>query len=153
MANQALLEKLEQIKSRKQVVQVVSKSTIKKDIQSKVDEHIQLHAEMKALEKRLKQLREEIEPYMEEKGLNSIAGSEGGSIQRIEQNRPEITSRYTLYNYEDIEPRLSPPAKKKCIVKVIDGDAVKALGVLGEVEPDIVSMTVKKTVVSFTVKH
>lgn len=156
-SNQELLDKLAEIKSRKEstkpVVKVIKKDHVKKDIQSKVDEHIQLHAEYKELEKRLKQLRDEIEPYMDEKGIVELAGTDGGKIMRVEQSRPEVTSRYTQYDINIIEPQLPATARKKCVVKVIDADALKALGTLGEIDQSIIAMATKKTIISFTVKH
>jgi chromosome segregation ATPase len=159
-SNQELLDKLAEIKSRKEstkptvtVVKTTKKDHVKKDIQSKVDEHIQLHAEYKELEKRLKQLRDEIEPYMDEKDIMELSGTDGGKIMRVEQSRPEVTSRYTKYDINIIEPQLPATARKKCVVKVIDADALKALGTLGEIDQSIIAMATKKTIISFTVKH
>jgi hypothetical protein len=71
------------------------------DIQNIVEELIEAHAKLKALEQQVKKLREIIEPFMKTNNLEElIAKTQVGKIILGMQDRPHITAQYTYYNHK-----------------------------------------------------
>ena len=125
---------------------------IPKDIQDKVDEYLSDHAMYKELEKNLSQLKAVIEPYMKENNLTSISSKNGGSINIIDQNKAPVTSRFTKYPVDGVTEKLSLSAKRKCLVKKVDGDILEAMVTIGEVPKSVLSLKVYNVCGAFTVK-
>lgn len=114
---------------------------IKLDAQEKVDEYLQLHRQYKELERRMKELRDDIEPYMLDKGVKEISASNGvGALKVSIQNRAPVNSRYTAYDYDAVAPKLSEEAKQLCVKKVIDSTMLKLAVESGVAPKDVLKM-------------
>lgn len=123
------------------------------DCQAEVDKYIRLHEEYKKIEKQLEELRKVIEPALQESNLVKVNGTQGGSVQVITQERPNVTGRYSTYELEDIEQFLSAKAKKACIVKRIDREKLEALMKIGEVDEELQELKRLTPQVSIRVNH
>ncbi|SFV08305.1 hypothetical protein [Alicyclobacillus macrosporangiidus] len=127
---------------------------VRADIQVAVDQYLELYAEAKKMEKKLEALRQVIEAYMKENGLDQVEHTDRrGHIQLIVQQRPITTSRYTTYDAAEISSLLPPNVRKKCIVEVIDKDKLEALAKLGEVSADVLSRKQTNSSVSWVVRY
>jgi uncharacterized protein YhaN len=152
--NPELLEKLSKVKKGTVKMKIPgTKARIRKDIQEKVDAYLELDAQLKAIEKQLKQLRNEIEPYMDEHGLKRIDGTNGGYIELVETNRAIVTSRYTSYNLDGVLSLLDEEAKKQCIVKVVDKDVLELLVKTGRAPKEVYQHKVYNPGRNFTPRH
>jgi hypothetical protein len=139
--------------SAKQALSDIKKPAIKKDIQKKVDKYLDLHKLYKELEHRLAALRDDIEPYMEEKGIVAIEGTNGASIEIVPQNRTTVTSVYTTYDIEGVEPLLDMKAKEQCITRVVDRDVLELLVKTNQVPRSVLNHKVTKVAYQFMVKR
>lgn len=152
--SQELLKKLSKVNTGKGAVKMPStKARIRKDIQEKVDMYIELDAQYKAIEKQLKQLRKEIEPYMDEQGIKRIDGTNGGYIELVDTNRAILTSRYTSYDLNGVLSLLDEEAKKQCVVKVVDKDVLELLVKTGKAPEDVYKYKVYNPSRNFTTRH
>ena len=152
--NPDLLEKLAKINARKGAVKMPgTKARIRKDIQEKVDAYIELDAQYKAIEKQLKQLRKDIEPYMDEHGIKRIDGTEGGYIEIVDTNRAIVTSRYTSYDLDGVLSLLDGEAKKQCVVKVVDKDMLELLVKTGKAPEEVHQYRRYNPGRNFTTRH
>ena len=125
---------------------------VPKETLKKVDRYITLYSYYKRIEKEMKELRTDLTEYMEDTGLTSIQGSEGKKVSLVETDMAYISANYTSYNAEDVMPHLTPSARKKCIVRVVDRDALEALMTLGEVPETVKTLKRKKPITNFVVK-
>lgn len=116
------------------------------------DNYIELYREYKEIQKKLDKLREEIEPYMLEEGLNEIE-TDKGKIILSSQERAPVSSRYTSYDLSELDKILSPNAREKCVVEVIDKEILEALCKIGEVPKDILDRKITNTTMRFSVKY
>lgn len=132
----------------------LSMAGIRSDVQVAVDQYLELYVEAKKIEKKLDALRQVIEAYMKENGLDRVDHTDGrGHIQLTVQERPIMTSRYTTYDAGDIASLLPPNVRKKCIVEVIDKEKLEALEKLGEVSEEVLSRKQTKSSVSWVVRY
>lgn len=131
---------------------VTKKKAVKKNVQLAVDEYLQYHSQLKALEAKLKELREVVEDYMEQTKAVIVMGSNGGAITRTPVERPTMNAKYTTYDPDVVEPMLSDEAKKQCIVKRVDKDILEALSKLGAVDPSVLQMKIVTTSYQLRVK-
>lgn len=162
---QMLLEQLNQSNTKtkeyegKETVEIDKEvrkvKNVSSKIQSKVNKYIEIWEESKELERMLRDLRKEIEPYMEERNITAIADSEDvGTIMITSQNRVETTSRYTSYDVDEVKRYLSPELFNECVVSVIDADKMLGLSKLIDNFPiDLDEFKVRKAVKMFTVKR
>ena len=125
---------------------------IRKDIIDKVNEYKYKHAQYKMLEKELKKLREEIEPYMLERNISEIVDEMGQGIVLQDRKSPLLTTRYTAYDIDDLLMVLDPKIAAECIAEVVDGDIVEAKVLLGEIPSDIYELKQYNMIKSFVTK-
>ncbi|MNE87167.1 hypothetical protein D3C80_1843350 [compost metagenome] len=95
------------------------------------------HRQMKMLEKELKALREEIEPYMQDKNLASILGEDGRGVALENRRMPLLTAQFTTYDIDDLVMVLDLDVVSECIVEVVDRNLVEAMVNLGKVPKEI----------------
>jgi hypothetical protein len=127
---------------------------IDKNIQMAVDQYLIMHKEYKDLEKKLSKLREAIEQYMDDNNLESIkALTNEGIVILDSMERPIVTSRYTYYDMNPIISQIDESAKLKCLVTLIDKEALEALATLGEVSKSVLTYKVSNTIKRFSAKH
>lgn len=101
---------------------------VRQDIQKKVDRYLEFHKYVSTLNTRLKELRAEIEPYMDEKGLERIYGDkQEGSIDIVYQQRPEVNARYTTYDMNKVSKVISRKQLEMCLTKVVDREMIDYL--------------------------
>ena len=105
---------------------ILMAKAIRKDIMEDVKEYLLLDQQVKAGEKRLRELRKRIEPYMGERELNNIV-TEVGSIVIVPQPRAIMSARFTTYEIDDLLKVASPDAVSMCIVEKVDREAVDYL--------------------------
>lgn len=151
-----LLAKLEQIRSKgKEDTKPAPRKhvRIKADMQAKVDEYIEIDAHVKKLEAQLRKLREDIEPYMVDRGLTVVSGSHRGSISLQPRAMPEINARYTSYDASQIAHLLDSDAKEQCVVKVIDRDVLELLVKTDKVPKEVLQYKILKPTVHFIISH
>lgn len=110
---------------------------IKSDIQAQVDEYLDVWTKAKELEKKMRELRKSIKPYMDGRKINFIEGSENrGSIELANQDRVQITSRYTAYNVEDVQAHIPFELFSEVLVEVVDADKLKGVVALSDEIPN-----------------
>ena len=110
---------------------------IRKDIIDKAKQYRNLAIQYRQLERELAKLREELVLYMQDKGVTEILNEAGEGIVLEDRNMPQVTSRYTTYELEDLIQVLDPAIVSECIAEVIDKDAVEAKILLNEIPEDI----------------
>jgi hypothetical protein len=110
---------------------------LRKDMIEKVEEYRHKHRMFKQLERELKRLKEEIQPYMEEKGVAEILDELGQGVALEDRKMPLLSTRYTTYDIDDLAMVLDPVVASECIVEVIDKDIVEAKVLLGEIPAEI----------------
>lgn len=142
------------IQDVEKAIQTASKKpVIRKDIQAKVDKYLELHTLQRKLEARLKELKQDIEPYMLDKNLLRVEDSKGTGAIAIEvSRRAEVTANYSSYQVTDVEPYLDSNLEKMCITKVVDRDALEYLVRSGQVDRSVLDLKVTKECNRFTVK-
>lgn len=112
--------------------------TIPVDIQSDVDEYVDIHRQCKELEAQLKRLRKKIEPFMEENSIDSIMNTgKTGAIIIEPSNMAVVTAQYTTYSKELLAV-LGQEVVDMVVATVVDRDKLEALVTLGAVESDII---------------
>jgi hypothetical protein len=127
---------------------------IPSEIQDIVEEFIEAHAKLKDLESRVKKLRTVIEPYMKTNSIEELIGiAQSGKILLGTMDRPHITSQYTYYNTPEIVQLISPEARIKCLVTLIDKEALEALAVLKEVPEEVLNFRILTTISRLSVQH
>lgn len=143
-----------EIDTIEKAIQTATKNpVVRKDIQAKVDKYVELHTLQKKLEARLKELRQDIEPYMHDRNILRIEDTKGtGAIVAELSHRPEVTARYTTYNVMDVEPFLDPELEKFCITRVVDRDSLEYLVKSGQVSRDVYEYKITKEVNKLIVK-
>lgn len=124
-------------------------------IQEKADQYIDTWKELKELERMLRELRKEIEPYMKERNITTIRGTDDiGAIEITSQERVQTTSRYTSYDVDEVKRYLSPELFQECVVSVIDADKLLGISKITDDFPiDLEELKVKRAVKMFTVKR
>lgn len=128
--------------------------TISSNVQDMIESYIEKHKQYKDLEKQLKLLRSSIEPFMTDNNLNVVVSmANKGKITLDSLERPVVTSRYTYYNLDLVNPYLSVQARRKCVVNLIDKEALEALEKLKEVPADALNCRVVSTISRFQVSH
>lgn len=144
----------QRIQDVEKAIQTASKKpVIRKDIQAKVDKYLELHTLQRKLEARLKELKQDIEPYMLDKNLLRVEDSKGTGAIAIEvSRRAEVTANYSSYQVTDVEPYLDSNLEKMCITKVVDRDALEYLVRSGQVDRSVLDLKVTKECNRFTVK-
>lgn len=121
-------------------------------VQDKVDMYIAMHEECKKLEKQLRILRKDIEPYMVENNLTTIKGRQGGSVNIESRNMANLSANYTSYDPE-ILTVLPELAAKECRVEVVDKKKLEAMATLDLISDiNIDHYKVPKVVDCFVVK-
>ena len=110
----------------------VPKTIIKKDIQDSVDEYLALHEQISELNKKLKALRNDIEPYMEKYDIEEIKGTEKGKILRPPVSRAPMNANYTTYDVTKISMAVPKKFHDDCIVEVVDKEELEKLVKLGK---------------------
>lgn len=105
----------------------MANARVKKSVQEQVDEYIDLHKHISELNVHLKRLRKEIEPYMQEKKLDEIEGSEGGKVYFQPSERVAVNARFTTYDTLGLAGVLSYEHYNQCIKEVIDADQLEIL--------------------------
>ncbi len=103
------------------------KTVIKKDIQKSVDEYLDLHEQISQLNKKLKSLRNDIEPYMEKHNIEEIKGTEKGRIVRTPSTRAPMNANYTTYDVTKISKLVPARFHDDCIVEVVDKEELEEL--------------------------
>lgn len=149
------VQDVSEVATIEKAIQTATKNPIvRKDIQAKVDKYVELHSLQKKLEARLKELRQDIEPYMLEKNIMRIEDTKGtGAIVTERSQRPEVTAKYTTYNVMDIEPFLDDPELQKfCITRVVDRDSLEYLVKSGQVSREVYEYKITKEVNKLIVK-
>ncbi len=129
------------------------KTRVRQDIQAKVDEYIEMDAVMKKMQAELKKLRKEIEPYMEERGLTVIQGSERGSISLMPRVMPVMNARYTSYDKNGVISLLDDEAIEQCIVEVVDKDVLELLVKTNKAPKEVHQYKVVNETRAFTISH
>lgn len=130
-----------------------TKSRIRSDIQAKVDEYIEIDAQVKKLQAELKKLRPDIEEYMDKRKLTVIAGSERGSVSLQPRNLAIVNSRYTSYDIDGIMPLLDAKAQRQCIVKAVDKEVLELLVKTGQAPKEVEKFKLFKESVAFIISH
>lgn len=130
--------------------ELAHKQNIRLDMQKKVDSYLEKHKELKDLEREVKKLKKEIEPYMDGKGIDELRSTGGGIVRLTPSNRPIITSRYSSFDVGIIEPFLkTKKAKKQCIINVVDADVLKLLVATGEVDEAVLESKITNPSTTF----
>lgn len=132
---------------------IVQTQLIPANIQEQVDEYVDLHKACKELESRLKKLRKEIEPFMEENELESIRNSAGnGAIHLEPSNMAIVTAQFTAYSPSILE-QLGKEVAEMVMETVVDRDKLEAMVKLGVIQEDHIKPYKQfKAVRKFTVK-
>jgi hypothetical protein len=126
---------------------------IKREILDAVELYALKDAQAKQLEKELKALRKQIEPYMLERSLSSIE-SDSGTIVIEPRNMAMITSRYTSYEVDDVLKVVSDPVLlADCIVEVVDKEAIDAYIKLGKIPKEVEELKQYRETDWFVVKR
>lgn len=131
---------------------VVKGPRIRKDMLEKVEAYKAMHSQYKKLEREMKRLREEIEPYMLERGIPEIVDDLGQGVVLEERRMPMMSTRYTSYDIDDLVMVLDPKVVSDCIVEVIDKDLVEAKVLMGEIPQEISELKKYKLTNCFIVK-
>jgi CRISPR/Cas system-associated endonuclease Cas3-HD len=127
---------------------------IPKEMQTLVEEYINTHKEHKILEAKLKRMREILEPFMKLNNLDTlISVAQVGKITLIDQDRPHVTSQFTYYSVDRVLPIISPEARQKCLVNLIDKEALEALEKLREVPAEVLNFKILNKSSRFSVLH
>ncbi|MMZ43595.1 hypothetical protein D1872_51550 [compost metagenome] len=116
---------------------VIKGPRIRKDILEKVEQYRRMSLQYRNLERELEKLKKEIQPYMEEKGITEILDETGQGVVLEERRMPDLTTRYTTYDIDDMIEVLDPAVVSECIVEVIDRDIVEAKVLLKQVPQEI----------------
>jgi len=96
-------------------------------IHHKVDKYLSLYDEYHALKETLESMKEELEQYMFQQGVKELDGyTTNRKIVLQPVHRPKVTSRYSTYDVKDILPYLDDKTKEKCLVQVVDKEAIEA---------------------------
>lgn len=74
-----------------------------------VDEYISLHQQVKEMEKRMAELKEAINPFIEV--TDRLQGSKGSIVRQV-SNRPVMNAEYTSYELDDIKDYITPSIKR-----------------------------------------
>jgi hypothetical protein len=107
-------------------------------IHHKVDKFLSLYDEYHALKETMEKLKEELETYMIEHEVKELDGYKTNrKIVLQPVHRPKVTSRYSTYDVESILPFLNKETKEKCLVQVVDKDAIEAYIQLNMLPKDI----------------
>lgn len=154
LAMNAMVQDATEVATIEKAIQTATKNpVVRKDIQAKVDKYVELHSLQKKLEARLKELRQDIEPYMLDKNIMRIEDTKGaGAIVTERSQRPEVTAKYTTYNVMDVEPFLDPELEKFCITRVVDRDSLEYLVKSGQVSREVYDYKITKEVNKLIVK-
>lgn len=154
LAMNAMVQDATEVATIEKAIQTATKNpVVRKDIQAKVDKYVELHSLQKKLEARLKELRQDIEPYMLNKNIMRIEDTKGtGAIVTERSQRPEVTAKYTTYNVMDVEPFLDPELEKFCITRVVDRDSLEYLVKSGQVSREVYDYKITKEVNKLIVK-
>jgi hypothetical protein len=123
------------------------------EIQETVDEYIKIDAQAKKLTALLKKMRKDIEPHMVATGLHLIEGTRGGSISLEPKEMAITTANFSSYSTEDVIPLLDAKAKKQCIVRVVDRDALEHLVKMKQAPADVLELKQTKSTLAFTIRH
>lgn len=130
------------------------KQIINDTVQRAVDDYIELYVQYKDLEKKLKGLRNVIEPYMQDNNIEEICGlTINGCIKIETQDRPIVSAKYTTYDVDKVINILNDELKAKCIVNVVDKDKLEALHKLGEISEEILAFKILNTISKFSAKY
>lgn len=124
---------------------------IKKDIMNDVTEYLLLDQEIKAKTKKLKELRDRIEPYMKDKELKTIVTSVG-HIEIKPQPRAITTARYSSYEPDDLLKAIDPNLVAECIVERVDKEIVDFLIVTKKIPKEVEELKLMPLSPCFTVK-
>jgi YbbR domain-containing protein len=123
------------------------------DIQTKVDEYIELDAKMKSINAELKKLRKDIEPYMTEKNITVIPGTVRGSVSLEPRNMAVTSARLTSFDVDGVVSLLDAKARKECIVKAVDKDMLELLVKTGRAPMEVNQFRIYRPTVAFTINH
>lgn len=123
-------------------------------IQSAVDEYVKLHKEAKEIERRLNELKEFINPFLDLQEV--IPTSYGGAVARQTSSRVVSNSLFTAYEKDEIEEHfgevLTPSIRKKIITPRISTTALEATIDLGLLPKEILSLRKVNSFNSLVVK-
>lgn len=131
--------------------QPVKKTRTPKSVVDKVDEALELDAQIKELSKKLKELRNEIEPYMRENNVKEIVGK-NGAVALQPRNMALVTAQYTTYS-TDVLDLMSAKDAKEAKVILVDREKVEALDKLGRLSSSPEQYRIYNSVEAFTFKH
>lgn len=95
--------------------------------QKEIDQFVDAYHQLKRAKEEYLECRDTLKEFMESKGLQSVESSAGDLIYRTGQFRPKITSRYTRYPIDVIKDIVPDTFHRKCIVEVVDSDALEEL--------------------------
>lgn len=123
-------------------------------VQKDVDEYLALYLQFKELERELKSLRGDIEPFMIENNLSVMQGkTQKGRIERVPTERPNITSRYTTYSTE-VLTILEKAIADRVSVMVVDKDALELEAKDDKrIKEDIKSYKMTSSGTNFSIKY
>jgi hypothetical protein len=123
-------------------------------MQNTVDQFIELYMVSKQLEERMKPLREAILAFLKEQNLEYIENRKRtGKVQLTVAERPTMTSRYSVYDIEELSRLLDVSMMQRCMVQVVDKDKLEALCKLGEIESEVLKHKSTKQTYSLTVRY
>lgn len=105
--------------------------------QRKVDKYLEAYKNFKELERELKKLRSEIEPFMLVNSLYEIKGrTVQGRIEIVPTSRVPMNARYTSYDAGLLD-HLEPTLASKCRAVVVDKEVVELLVKDKEIPKDL----------------
>lgn len=129
------------------------RDNIPEEIQSAVDQYVELYQVSKQLEDRMKELKVSILTFMNENGVDDIMDRQGrGKVQLSVTERATLTSRYTTYDMDVVANMLDSAVLERCVVSVVDKEKLEALSQLGEVDSAILSHKSTKPTQALSVK-
>lgn len=95
-------------------------------IEGLVDEAISLRALYNDADKRLKEIRDVIEPFMYKYGIDLLEGTKGGQIDRTPMRRPPMNACFTSYDPDLTIEALKSIGVKPSVVKEVTEVRVNA---------------------------
>ncbi|AMQ66486.1 hypothetical protein BH753_gp004 [Bacillus phage Shbh1] len=112
---------------------------IPKNMQTEVDEYLDLHREISALKAKMENSKKKIRRYMESRNLQAISGSKGGEVYLQECKASNTTTLFSDYELTDVEPHLTKTQLKKVVEPRVNAEKLEGLMKLGELSVDVVA--------------
>lgn len=109
------------------VVHSAMKQDIPVDVQAEVDEYLLLHEQMAELKARAEEKKKSIRGFMEDEEITSIKGTHGKQVFLQDATATNSTSRYTDFEFKDIQLALPGGLLTKVTEIRVNADKLQGL--------------------------